>query len=115
MSDWPESSCTLPFTGTGALLIILRPWHELGTGLECPIQFSPGELRNHEEDAKSWNENADFWSSLDGSVSRDGWTSFENYQDALLFWQELIDQGLRRLSGADLDEFELQSRWATKN
>jgi hypothetical protein len=92
-----------------------RRWDELETGLECPIQFSPSEMRSHDEDAKAWNENANFWSSLDGFVSRDGWTSLENYQDAFRFLQELRDQGLSQLSGSDLVDFEQQSRWVTKD
>lgn len=101
--------------GIEALLTTCRRWDGLETGLECPIQFSPSELRDHDEDAKSWNENADFWSSLDGSVSQDGLTSLENYQDALRVFQELRDQGLNQLSGSDLVDFEQQSRWVTKN
>lgn len=97
-----------------ALLTTCSHWEELETGVECPIRFSPSELRTHDEDAQSWNENADFWSSLDGFVSRDGWTSLENYQDAPRFFQQLRDQGLSQLSASDLVDFELQSRWATE-
>jgi hypothetical protein len=101
--------------GIETLLTICRRWDELETGLQCPIQFSPSELRSHDADAKSWNENADFWSSLDGFVSRDGWTSLENYQDAIQFFQELRNQVLGQLTGSDSIDFEQQSRWVTKD
>jgi len=96
------------------LLNINSHWSELDTGIECPIQFSASEVMTHDEEAKKWNENADFWSSLEGFVSRDGWTSLENYHDALRFFEELRENGLEQLSGADLVDFELRSRWADR-
>jgi hypothetical protein len=53
-------------------LTLSSDWNELDTGIDCPVQFSAGELADHDKEAKIWNENADFWSALDGFVSRDG-------------------------------------------
>jgi hypothetical protein len=86
-------------------------WNQLDTGIECPIQFSAEELAAHSEDSGAWNQTAEFWSSLDGFVSRDGWTSLENYEKAKAFVEELREEGLKQLSGQELAEFEASSRW----
>ena len=90
-------------------LTVPSDWDQLDTGIDCPIQFSAEEIAAHDEKAEAWNKIADFWSALDGFVSRDGWTSLENYERAKAFFEELRNEGLKQLSGEELADF--QSRW----
>jgi hypothetical protein len=78
----------------------------------CPIHFAEGELHAHYAEAEGWNERADFWDSLAGLVSRDGWTSNETYDKALEMFGELREEGLKTLIGEERVTFEAQTRWA---
>jgi Phosphotransferase enzyme family len=89
-------------------------WSEFNTEVPCPISFTAKELENHHQDGEGWNENADFWDSLDGFVNRDGWTSNETYKQALEMFAELRELGLKYLDGDERDAFEQSTRWAAK-
>jgi hypothetical protein len=102
----PFSSLLVDFSLTSS-----SDWNQLDTDIECPIQFSAEELAAHSEESGAWNETTEFWSSLDGLVSRDGWTSLENFEKAKAFFEELREEGLKQLSGQELAEFEASSRW----
>jgi len=51
---------------------------------------------------------------LEGLVHRDGWTSYENYNQALQVFAQLREEGLQNLTGEELREFEQQTQWASK-
>ncbi|KAJ8070008.1 hypothetical protein OCU04_000411 [Sclerotinia nivalis] len=93
---------------------IHRHWDELGLNTPCPIQFTEEELQAHYRDGEGWNERADFWDSLAGFVSRDGWTSNETYDQALEMFAELREEGLKNLTGKERADFEAQTRWAER-
>ena len=60
---------------------IYRHWNEFNnTGEPCPFTFAPEEIKTHIRDGDGWNENADFWASLEGFVRSDGWISNENFE-----------------------------------
>lgn len=94
---------------------VVRQWPKLQTGVPCPISFTSEELEAHERVAVDWNDRANFWSSLEGFVSRDGYTSTENYDEARKMFEELREEGLAHLVGAELADFEEQSRWAKRS
>jgi len=71
-------------------------------------------IKAHLVDGEGWNEAADFWDSLQGFVHRDGWTSNENYEEALEMFAQFREQGLQCLSGKKQAEFEQATRWAVK-
>ncbi|KAH7406540.1 kinase-like domain-containing protein [Phaeosphaeria sp. MPI-PUGE-AT-0046c] len=96
------------------LIRIARHWNELNTEVPCPIQFTEEDIKAHLLDGESWNENADFWDSLQGFVHRDGWTSNEKYEQALEMFAQLREQGLQSLSGEELSAFEESTRWAVR-
>ncbi|KAF1961603.1 hypothetical protein CC80DRAFT_400961 [Byssothecium circinans] len=96
------------------LIRIARHWNEINTEIPCPIEFSDEEIASHLQDGEGWNETADFWDSLQGFVHRDGWTSNENYEQALEMFAELREQGLQSLSGEERTEFEESTRWAVR-
>ena len=80
----------------------------------CPFKFTPDELQTHDEDGEGWNEKADFWDSIAGVVSRDGWVSQEDYDQAFDMFADLREEGLTNLEGKEREEFEASTRWAIK-
>lgn len=91
-----------------------RHWDELGFDTPCPIHFTEEELQVHYRDGEGWNEQADFWDSLTGLVSRDGWTSNEKYDQALEMFTELREEGLKNLTGKERVDFDAQTKWAER-
>lgn len=89
-------------------------WSEINDQIPCPISFTDDDIQAHLRDGEGWNDNADFWDSLKGFVHRDGWTSNENYDDALELFAQLRDQALQDLTGEERVEFEKTTRWAVK-
>ncbi|KAF2220378.1 phosphotransferase enzyme family protein [Elsinoe ampelina] len=75
------------------LMRIEQNWSEIGGDRPCPFAFSAAELEQHYASAKEWNAEADFWDGLDGLVMKDGWTSNEDYEDALAFFEGLGEEG----------------------
>nr|POF05967.1 altered inheritance of mitochondria protein 9, mitochondrial [Quercus suber] len=90
-------------------------WDELNSGVPCPISFTKKEIEAHNRTSAGWNEKADFWSHLNGFVSRDGYTSTEHYEDARRMFAELRERGLAQLSGTELADFAEQSAWAKRS
>ncbi|KAI7542419.1 hypothetical protein KC331_g7991 [Hortaea werneckii] len=89
-------------------------WDELNTGIACPIHFNSKEIEAHERASTDWNEKAEFWASLSGFVSPDGYTSLEDYEDARKLFKELREEGLQNLSGKELADFVDQSKWVER-
>jgi hypothetical protein len=78
------------------------------------IHFTAEELEAHDAESEGWNERTDFWDSLAGLVSRDGWTGNETYDQALEMFAELREEGLKSLIGEERATFEAQTRWAER-
>ncbi len=93
---------------------IRRHWDELGFNTPCPIHFTEEELKAHYRDGKGWNKRADFWDSLAGLVSRDGWTSNKTFDQALEMFAELREEGLKNLTRKEPADFEAQTRWGER-
>ncbi|KAL4965592.1 kinase-like domain-containing protein [Aspergillus stella-maris] len=49
---------------------------------ECPLNFSPEEIRKHYEDGEGWNGAQDIWVFIEHILDRDGWASNETYETA---------------------------------
>ncbi|GAD92083.1 conserved hypothetical protein [Paecilomyces variotii No. 5] len=107
-NTWDEE--ILPFRQ--ALIHVERYWEELGFKENCPIHFTDEELKSHIQDGKGWNELQDFFDNISGFVERDGWTSNEQYADALEFFSGLRRDILQDLTGKEKEDFERASRWA---
>jgi hypothetical protein len=69
-------------------------------------------VRSHLKDGEGWNEVQDFWDSVAGVVTRDGWTHPDTYDDAVAVFSELRETGLKVTMGKDKEIFEEQTRWA---
>ncbi|KAI6789954.1 hypothetical protein KC361_g8216 [Hortaea werneckii] len=91
--------------------ILSWQWDKLNTGIPCPIHFSSQEIEAHEQASTDWNEKAEFWASLSGFVSPDGYTSHGDYEDARKLFKELREKGLQIFSGKELADFVDQSKW----
>ncbi|KAI9836106.1 MAG: hypothetical protein M1819_001722 [Sarea resinae] len=102
----------LPFRES--LVRIEKYWDELGTNVPCPIHFPEEELRSHSNDAEGWNEVQDFWESIAGLVTRDGWTPSDRYSDAVALFAELRENGLKAMKGKERESFEKETHWASK-
>ncbi|PLN86072.1 phosphotransferase family protein [Aspergillus taichungensis] len=72
-----------------SLIRIQKKWSSLDRTVECPIDFSPEEIRKHYEDSEGWNEVQDFWDALSGIMSRDGWTSHATYDQAVSIYSQI--------------------------
>lgn len=99
---------------TSLLTITARHWEELQTGVPCPIRFSSEEIDAHNRVSADWNKKADFWTSLEGFVGRDGYTANEDYERGRTFFQELLEEGLPHLSRSEQEEFAELVPWAKK-
>ena len=88
------------------LLMLARYWADLGTGVPCPIKFLAQELEAHKQISEGWNETADFWSSLDGYVSSDGYTAHEDYDEARNMFSDMRKKGMATLEGKELADFD---------
>jgi hypothetical protein len=86
-------------------------WNEINSETPCPIKFTDEEIKELLQDGEGWNENADFWDSPKGFGHHDGWTSNENYEQALEMFAQLREQGLQNLSGEERSTFEERTRW----
>ena len=93
---------------------IHRHWDEFGFDTPCPIHFMEENLQAHYRDGEGWNDRADFWDSVAGLVSRDGWTSKETYDQVLELFAELRQEGLKNLTGQERVTFEAQTRGAER-
>lgn len=86
----------------------------MGFDFPCPIHFTEDELRIHAEEGEGWNEVQDFWESVSGIVSRDGWTPHDLYDDALALFSELREMLLQSMVGKDKEDFERQTQWTKR-
>lgn len=57
--------------------------------VECPIHFSPEEIRKHHEDSEGWKEVQDFWDAISGIMGRDGWISHATYNQAVSIYSQI--------------------------
>lgn len=89
-----------------------RYWKDIDIDMPCPIHFTKEELQSHAKDGEGWNEVQDYWDSVSGLVSRDGWTAHSTYAEALECLSELRRNALKILTGKERESFEVQTRWA---
>src|SRR6266487_5381964 len=89
-----------------------RHWNAMGIDIPCPFHFTEEELRSHVKDGEGWNDVQDFWDSVAGIVSRDGWTPNDAYAKAFEFFSELRKNALDNMTGKEKESFEAQTRWA---
>lgn len=92
-----------------------RHWKEICPTQECLFTFTREELDDTLAEGESWNENAEFWSSLSGLVERDGFVLREDYDQAFDIFATLRETGLRTLEGDERAEFDEATTWADRS
>lgn len=68
----------------------------------------------HAKDGEGWNKAQDFWDSVAGFTTRDGWTANNTYAEASEFFSELRKNALQNMAGKERESFEAQTRWAER-
>ena len=84
----------------------------MGLDAHCPIHFTEEDISNHLKDGEGWNDAQDFWDSISGLVTREGYVTNERYEEALSLFVELRRNTLETLKGEERAIFEAQTRWA---
>lgn len=87
-----------------------REWGEF-SDKPCPYHFSDEEIRRHQDEATTFNASQEFWESIGGIVSDEGYTSNENFEKGIEIFQRLRESGLDSLEGEERNEFERQTHW----
>ncbi|KMP06014.1 hypothetical protein CIRG_05695 [Coccidioides immitis RMSCC 2394] len=93
------------------LIKLEKDWPILGSEHPCPYHFSPEELHQHWVDGEGFNETQDFWDQVEGLMDRSGWTTNEDFEEAVDYFWNLRQIGLENLAGDERKEFEQQTRW----
>ncbi|KAL1982712.1 hypothetical protein VTN96DRAFT_963 [Rasamsonia emersonii] len=93
------------------LIRIEREWDDFDADEPCPYHFTEEEIQEHQEESKSFNDNAYFWDSIREIVTNEGYTSNEDFPRAVEIFQRLRESGLKNLEGDDREEFDKQTRW----
>ncbi|EGE04025.1 phosphotransferase enzyme family protein [Trichophyton equinum CBS 127.97] len=88
------------------LIDVERDWLKIFESGECPYHFSPEERSEHSEEAKGYGAAQAFWERLQSRVQSDGWTTVEDFDDAVEYFSQLREAGLASLEGDERDEFE---------
>lgn len=91
-------------------LYFCREWSDF-SGKPCPYNFSPDEVREHQEEGAIFNDTQDFWESLSGIVTDDGYTSTKHFETVVEIFKRLRIVSLNELHGEEKNEFEKQTRW----
>jgi hypothetical protein len=89
----------------------LGNWHLIDATSTCPYHLFEEEITQHQSDGEGFNESADFWDNLECRVHRTGYTSLENFRDAVVYFPELRKAALETLVDEERKNFGLQTRW----
>ena len=58
-----------------------------------------------------FNKSQEFWKSLQGVVTDEGYASNETFDQAVRIFKELREAGLQGLEGNKQREFDIETRW----
>jgi len=88
-----------------------REWSHFGTNEPCPYHFSAEELRQHDEEAGTFNKSQELWKELQGILTDEGYASNESFSKAVEILGDLREVGLSSLEGEDRRSFDKETRW----
>lgn len=88
-----------------------REWDHFNAKEPCPYHFSPEQIRQHGEEAEVFNKSQELWSSLQGVLTDEGYTSLETFPKAVEVLKDLRAAGLRGLKGEKRRDFDVETRW----
>lgn len=84
-----------------------REWSEF-SDKPCPYHFSDDEIRQHKEEATTFDANQEFWESIGAIVSDEGYTSNEDFEKDVEIFERLRESCLNSLKGEE--EMSLKGR-----
>ncbi|EMF10266.1 kinase-like protein [Sphaerulina musiva SO2202] len=76
-----------PFNET--LLRVQNEWSHFGLDRNCPYKFSASEMQQHQDEAENFNDSQRLWHNLRGILSEDGYTTNDEYPQAVKVLKEL--------------------------
>ncbi|CAN9473666.1 unnamed protein product [Alternaria alternata] len=106
-STW--DNCLFPFEECS--IRAEREWGHFDTNEPCPYHFSSEEIRQHDEEADSFNKSQELWKELQGVLTDEGYTSKESYSKAVNILKDLREMGLGDLKGEERRDFDKETRW----
>lgn len=71
------------------LLSLGREWSHFGLDRNCPYKFSASEMQQHQDEADNFNDSQRLWHNLRGILSEDGYTTNDDYPQAVKVLKEL--------------------------
>lgn len=77
------------------LLIWIREWSYFNLNKACPYRFSDEEISIHQDETKNFNDNQRLWQNLRGLLTDDGYTTNEDYPQAVKVLRELQESFLK--------------------
>lgn len=86
-------------------------WDHFGTNEPCPYHFSAEEIRQHYEEAGSFNKSQELWKQLRGVLTDEGYASNESFSKAVKILGDLREVGLDDLKGEERRSFDNETRW----
>ncbi|KAF2127780.1 hypothetical protein P153DRAFT_368332 [Dothidotthia symphoricarpi CBS 119687] len=106
-STWDNS--LFPFEE--CLIRVENEWDHLGTNEPCPYRFLPERIRQHYEEAESFNKSQEFWKGLRGVLTDEGYASNESFGKAVEILRDLREVGLDDLKGEERRSLDKETRW----
>ncbi|KAF1354277.1 hypothetical protein EJ07DRAFT_133379 [Lizonia empirigonia] len=106
-STW--DNCLFPFEE--CLIRVESEWGHFGTNEPCPYHFSAEEIRQHDEEAGSFNKSQEFWKELQGVLTNEGYASKESFSKAVKILRDLREVGLGDMKGEERRSFDKETRW----
>ncbi|KAH7110055.1 kinase-like domain-containing protein [Dendryphion nanum] len=106
-SAW--DNCLFPFEE--CLIRVESEWDHFGTNEPCPYHFSAEEIRQHYDEAGSFNKSQEFWKELQGVLTDEGYASNESFSKAVKILRDLREVGLCDLKGEERRSFDKETRW----
>jgi phage gp36-like protein len=89
-------------------------WDHFGTDQPCPYHFSADELRQHYEEAVSFNKSQELWKGLQGVLTDEGYASNDSFSKAVKVLKDLRKVGLEDLKGEEQRNFDKETWWVTE-
>ncbi|KAI4947449.1 hypothetical protein J4E91_006803 [Alternaria rosae] len=106
-STW--DNCLFPFEE--CLIHVESEWGHFGTNEPCPYHFSVEEIRQHDEEAGSFNKSQELSKELQDVLTDEGYASNESFSKAVKILKDLREVGLGDLKGEERRSFDKETRW----
>ncbi|KAJ4983835.1 hypothetical protein SVAN01_10698 [Stagonosporopsis vannaccii] len=100
-----------PLPPEECLIRVKREWAHFKAKRSCPYHFSTDQIRQHDEEAEIFNKSQEFWRSLQGVLTDEGYASHESFNKAVEILNELRAAGLRDLKGEERIKFDEETVW----